>query len=187
MELLTDNVGEIPETGTTALERPTFEALFTRYSSYVAAIAIRLMGRDGEVDDIVQDVFLVALRGMDRVRDPGAIRGWLATVTVRMVQRRLRLRRARAFLGLAGREPEVEQVAATGASPEEQAQLTRLYAVLAELPVAERIAWTLRYVEGEQLEAVAAMCGCSLATAKRRILAARRHLAKHIDGAVGDE
>jgi RNA polymerase sigma-70 factor (ECF subfamily) len=34
-----------------------------------------------------------------------------------------------------------------------------------------RIAWTLRYVEREKLEEVARLCGCSLATAKRRIAA----------------
>ena len=33
------------------------------YSRYVAAIAIRLIGRDDEVDDVVQDVFLRAHRG----------------------------------------------------------------------------------------------------------------------------
>jgi RNA polymerase sigma-70 factor (ECF subfamily) len=47
--------------------------------------------------------------------------------------------------------------------------LGRVYTLLEHLPVDARIAWTLRQVEGEQLEAVAAICGCSLATAKRRI------------------
>jgi RNA polymerase sigma-70 factor (ECF subfamily) len=42
--------------------------------------------------------------------------------------------------------------------------------------VEQRLAWTLRHIEGERLEDVAARCGCSLATAKRRIAAAHAHL-----------
>jgi RNA polymerase sigma-70 factor (ECF subfamily) len=44
--------------------------------------------------------------------------------------------------------------------------------VLDELPAKERIAWVLRHLEGEQLEDVARIVGCSLATVKRRIAAA---------------
>jgi len=42
------------------------------------------------------------------------------------------------------------------------------------VPTQERLAWSLRYLEGEPLDMVAASCGCSLATAKRRISAAKR-------------
>jgi RNA polymerase sigma-70 factor (ECF subfamily) len=47
------------------------------------------------------------------------------------------------------------------------------------MPSDERIAWTLRYVERHQLEGVAELAGCSLATAKRRIQRAQRFLADH--------
>ena len=53
---------------------------------------------------------------------------------------------------------------------------------LDRLGVAERVAWTLRYVEGEPLGTVAELCECSLATAKRRIRAAQDHLREVIDG-----
>jgi RNA polymerase sigma-70 factor (ECF subfamily) len=55
------------------------------------------------------------------------------------------------------------------------------------MPLNERIAWTLRYVERHRLEAVAELAGCSLATAKRRILKAQRFLAEHfVSPALGD-
>ena len=54
--------------------------------------------------------------------------------------------------------------------------LEALYAALAALPVDERLAWTLRHVEGSTLEEVAVGCGCSLATAKRRIARVSRTL-----------
>ena len=64
----------------------------------VARIASRILGRDNEeVDDLVQDVFAEAATGLARLRDTsaGSLKGWLATVTVRVATRRLRARRLR--------------------------------------------------------------------------------------------
>ena len=148
---------------------------FRRYSRYVAAVALRLLGRDDEVDDVVQEVFLAALRGLGRLREPEAVKGWLATVTVRVARRRLWRRRVRGLLGL-DRAPGYEQLVAPGAAPDERALLSRIYQFLDRQPVGERLAWTLRHVEGEPLERVAELCRCSLATAKRRIAAMQRRL-----------
>jgi len=155
---------------------PTADALFRAYSGYVAQVAARLVGRDGDVDDLVQEVFMVALRGVEQLRDAAAIKGWLATVTVRAARRKLRVRKMWAFVGLDDRSEGVAEFISPGASPEEKAMLSRVYASLEELKVEERIAWTLRHVEGEQLEDVARLCGCSLATAKRRIAAAHEQI-----------
>ena len=150
----------------------TPDAIFRAYSGYVAAVALRLLGRDEDVDDVVQEVFIVSLKGLDQLRDAAAIKGWLATVAVRVARRKLRFRKIWAAVGLDEPGTGVQQFVAPGANAEDRAMLSRVYAVLEELPVDERIAWTLRHVEGEQLEDVARLCGCSLATAKRRIAAA---------------
>jgi RNA polymerase sigma-70 factor, ECF subfamily len=147
------------------------DSLFRRYSSYVAAIAYRLLGREEDVDDTIQEVFLAAVRGVHAVRDPAAVRAWLARVTVRAARQRLRKRRLRSFLGLD--EPATyDAVVDRGATPEQRALVARVYRVLDALPANQRIAWSLRYIEGEALENVASLTGCSLATAKRRISAA---------------
>ena len=159
---------------------PTLEQAFRAHVRYVAAIALRILGRDDEVDDVVQDVFLAAHSGLRTLRDGEAAKQWLRTVTVRVASRRLRRRRLRGFFGLD--ERGYEDIASPGASPEQRALLATVYAQLDRLPVAERVAWTLRHVEGLELDAVAEACGCSLATAKRRIAAAR----DKIDRVVGD-
>jgi RNA polymerase sigma-70 factor (ECF subfamily) len=175
-------LGAASEVETTSVERlaeakPAREpmlpvdALFRRYSPYVARIAIRLLGRNDEVDDVVQDVFVAAVRGVRDVEDPEAIKAWLATVTVRSVRRRLRLRRIRGWLSLDPKST-FEDVPAPGATAEQRLVLARVYGALDRLPPSHRIAWTLRHVEGQPLEQIAAMCGCSLATTKRWITAA---------------
>jgi RNA polymerase sigma-70 factor (ECF subfamily) len=147
--------------------------VYRRYCRYVAAVVLRLDGRHGEVDDLVQEVFVESARGIHALRAPEAIRGWLATIAVRVVRRRLRLRRMQRFLGL---DPEADyaNLVDPGASPFDRLLVRAVYRALDELPVAERLAFSLHHIEGEKLEEVARLCGCSCATAKRRIARALR-------------
>ncbi len=148
-----------------------FEALFERYSGYVASVAARLLGsQDSDLDDVVQDVFWLASRRIATIHDMIQARGWLATVTTRVVRRRLMRRRFRALFHVA--RPKVD-APTRGATAEEHAIIGRLYEVLESLPIDQRIAWSLRYLEGEPLDAIASACGCSLSTAKRRVGAAK--------------
>ncbi|MDD9932612.1 MAG: sigma-70 family RNA polymerase sigma factor [Myxococcales bacterium] len=151
------------------------EALFKRYAPYVARIGLRLLGREADVDDLIQEVFLAAFRQKHQVRDPAAFKSWLAIVAVRTARRQLRKRKVRSFVGLDTLAPSLE-LRDPDISPERRALLTRVYQALDQLPVDHRLAWTLRYVEGEKLERVAERCGCSLATAKRRIAAAHTRI-----------
>lgn len=155
------------------------EALFRRYAPYVARIGLRLLGREADVDDLIQEVFLAAFRQRHQVRDPKAFKSWLAIVAVRTARRQLKRRRMRTFVGL---DTAVGlELRDPGISPERRALLARVYRVLDDMNVDHRIAWTLRYVEGERLEVVAERCGCSLATVKRRIAAAHARLQAELD------
>lgn len=146
--------------------------LFKRFAPYVARIGLRLLGRESDVDDLIQEVFLAAFRQRDQLRDPNAAKNWLATIAVRTARRQLRRRRLRQFVGLDQGGPALE-LPDPGVSPEKRALLARVYQILDNMGVDRRLAWTLRYVEGEKLEVVAERCGCSLATVKRRIASAQ--------------
>jgi RNA polymerase sigma-70 factor (ECF subfamily) len=157
------------------------EGVYRRYCRYVAAVIMRLDGSPTDLDDLVQDVFVEAARGIKRLQHPDAVKGWLATIAVRLVRRRLRLRRVRRFLGFgdAGeRTPAVDPAA----SPFDKLLVRAVYRVLEDLPVDGRLAFTLHHIEGEKLETVARLCLCSTATAKRRIARAR----EAIEAGVGD-
>lgn len=160
---------------------PSVDEAFRTYAPYVAAIGLRMLGRPDEVDDLIQDVFIEAQRGFHTIRDPDGVKRWLGRVTVRVAHRRLQRRRRWAFLRF-GAEDDYSALPDTTASPETRALLTRVYRTLEKLPSEQQIAWTLRHVQGERLDQVASMCGCSLATAKRRIAAAHETLRE----AIGD-
>ncbi len=162
-----------PETETDA---STVAALFRANASYIAGMAIRILGRRDQAEDVVQDVFVEAMRAADRLRQPQRARRWLAVVAVRKARRRLRRQRILRWFDRDA-PPDYEELADPAAmSPREVALLRQLYQVLDRLPAGQRIAWTLRHVEGQCLSEVAALCGTSLATAKRRIAAAQRAL-----------
>lgn len=60
-------------------DRSAFAQIYASYSPMVRGI---VLATAGVVDaaDIVQDVFLVALRRIDEVRDPAKFGGWLASI-----------------------------------------------------------------------------------------------------------
>ncbi len=146
--------------------------LFRRFAPYVAAITLRILGRRDEVDDLVQDVFVEAAKGLDELREPEAIRGWLAAVTVRLCTRRLRLHKFRRWAALE-QQPNYHELEAPGASPEQRVLLAQIYEALDGVPTNARVAWILRMVDGEPLETIATRCRCSLSTVKRRVAIAQ--------------
>jgi RNA polymerase sigma-70 factor, ECF subfamily len=153
--------------------RRRLDELFKQHAAYVARLAYRMMGRDVEIDDVVQDVFVLLLRHMGRIRQPDAVRAWLATTTVRLTRRRLRVKSLRLLLGLSG-DVGLADARSGGSSPEERVAFRAVHAALEGVGVNARIAWTLRYLEEERIEDVARLCGCSKRTAKRWIARAQR-------------
>lgn len=165
---------ELPEPDASVPEHEhTFDVLYRRYAPYVGSIAVRLLGRDGEVDDLVQDVFVQVLRGLPRLREPGAFKGWLAQITVRTATRRLRQRNLRRMLHLPDVLPSYSELAAPSASADQRALISQIYRVLDRLPAQTRVIWILRHVLDEPLHAVAQLTECSQSTVQRRLLDAQ--------------
>jgi RNA polymerase sigma-70 factor (ECF subfamily) len=158
-----------PEPGESALFDTA--STYRRYAPYVAKIGMRILGRRDEIDDFVQDVFMIVHRNLDSLREPAAIKGWLAKLAVHEATRRLKRRRLRRWLGFGGATEYVD-LADAGASPEQRTLLARVFSTLDALPASDRVAWALRYIEGETMPRVAALCDCSLSTAKRRVASA---------------
>lgn len=165
---------EPAQTAETTDAIPSLEEVYRRHARMVATIALRVLGKPDEVDDIVHDTFLQVRRSLPRLRDPRALEGWLATITVRVTRRALHRARFRRMVGLGA--IDADEVSSSPLSPDDYDYVHGAYARLSTLRTEERIAWVLRRVHGAQLDAVAQMCGCSLATAKRRISAADRKL-----------
>jgi RNA polymerase sigma-70 factor (ECF subfamily) len=128
----------------------------------------RALGPDEAHDDLVQDVILALLEGLHSLRDPSALEGWVATITLNKIRSELRRRRVRRVPLVALDTPE-----AVLPPYDDRERLHRVGLALAQLPADERLAFSLRFIEDLSLVEVASKCDCSLATAKRRIQAAQ--------------
>jgi RNA polymerase sigma-70 factor (ECF subfamily) len=150
----------------------------------VNGLAYRLMGRDGDVEDLVQDSFTEALRSLHRLEEPQAFTKWLGSIVIRTATKTIRRQRLMGRLGLRrSKDPiDVETIASRAASPELAAELQKIYERLEPLPTEQRIAFTLRRIERMPLGDVARSMGLSLATVKRRVAAAAAALGLSEDG-----
>ena len=59
-----------------------FDEIIARYAPDLAALANRLLGWPGDVDDLLQDVFLAAFVGLKKFRCQSTLRTWLFTITI---------------------------------------------------------------------------------------------------------
>jgi RNA polymerase sigma-70 factor (ECF subfamily) len=140
-------------------------------------MVLRLLANRAEAEDVVQDTFVIALCRLSTLRNARAVRPWLAQIAINEVRHRLRKRRLMDLLGLGSKDAvDFESIAAPGARADTHAELALLGRLLRRLPSDQRIAWSLRYIEGATLEEVALTCRCSLATVKRRLAAAQRRV-----------
>ena len=149
-------------------------ALYDRYAPHVERILGRVLGRDPELADVLHDTFVQAYASVDGIRDARALKGWLSTVavfTARGVIRKRKLRRWLRFWDPA----ELPEERAPVAEPTTREALDRSYAILDTMSADDRIAFSLRFVEGMELTEVANACGCSLATVKRRLARAEKN------------
>jgi RNA polymerase sigma-70 factor (ECF subfamily) len=154
------------------------EALVRRHARAVNGLALRLLGRDGDVDDVVQDTFVSAFAALGRLQDPQAFQAWLSGILVRIVGKIIRRRRLLARLGL-GRTSlaiDLDALVSPTAPPDEAIELRRLYALAERLPAAVRVPLLLQRVEGLGLGEIARLTGASLATVKRRVAQAESAL-----------
>jgi RNA polymerase sigma-70 factor, ECF subfamily len=147
------------------------EVLYRRYAAMLLGVCTRLLRGRAEAEDVVQDSFVDALEQLGSLRSPAEFRRWLTGIAVHKVHRHFRRRRLLQALGLwnARSDESLENQLAPGTPADHYAEVMCLDYALRQLPVAERVAWQLRYLEGCRLEEVADHCRCSLATAKRRI------------------
>lgn len=155
------------------------DEVYRKYCRYVAKVCLTLSGRRAELEDLIQEVFAEAASSFDALRDPEAVRGWLATIAVRVTRKRLRRLRFAAFVGLAPRA-DYDEIADPSASPYDRALAAAVYRALDGLSPDERIAFVLHHIEGETLESVAKVSGSSLTTTKRRIARARAALERRL-------
>jgi RNA polymerase sigma-70 factor, ECF subfamily len=163
------------------------EALFRRHLGMASGLCFRLLGRDTELEDIVQESFTVAFGKLHTLDRPQAFAAWLAAIVTRTTVATIRRRRLLTRLGLLrGELVQIETLVAPAAPPDVVAELAAVYRLVATLPLKERVVLVLRRVEELSMQEIVEQTGWSLAAVKRALVRAegRLDLPPHVhDGA----
>ncbi len=170
-------------------DREAFRELVERHSQRLFRLAYRLTGQEEDAEDVVQETFLRAYRGLAKFEGRSEFLTWLYRIA------------ANCATDLARRRPPLESIDAreearslpAGANdpmpaPERQALISegsrRVAAALTRLSPMERTAFVLRHFEGKPIAEIAQALDVRVGAAKNSVFRAvsklRRELAPGI-------
>lgn len=156
-------------------EPAAFDDLISRWQGPLWAFIRRLAGNDDAAGEILQDVWIRVLRGIPRLREASKLRAWLFGIARRTLMDRLRDQYARAP------PADVDVEAIADESPvDADDDLALLEDALDGLPLVEREAVTLFYLQELSLNEIAETLGVPVGTVKSRLHRARRLLRQAI-------
>jgi len=121
------------------------------------------MRGEGEVDDVIQEIFLLIVRKIKTLRDPSLFRPWLFRIASRQSFKAMRAERE--WNRLAANDYESDDVATVIEEP----STTDIEPLIGKLSLASRAVIAMRYLEGLKQEEIAAALGISVGTVKSRI------------------
>ena len=164
-------------------DRPDLAALFRSHANGLAGAVRGVLGRGGDVQEILQEAFLVAWQRREDVGQLSDPVAWIFVVTLntaRDAARRLQRR------GPGVRLSEVDQVKLAANQAEPADALVRTEAFMAArraivaLAEAEKEVFLLRVSGGRSFEGIADVLGIPVGTAKTRMRTALRHLRREL-------
>ena len=144
-----------------------FAEFYRHFERLVRSIVYPLVGA-ADTDDVVQTAFLKCWERRGDLRDPAAVRSWVATVAVNQARDHWRRRKPWAPL------PELE--APTADRPHGQRHHALILAALQHLDFDMREVIVLRYFQEKSLGEVAALLGIPEGTVKSRLHHAKAKL-----------
>ena len=163
-------------------EKAAFDLLVKKYQHRVAALLRRHIADPSELEDVAQETFLRAYRGLARFRGDSAFYTWLYRIAVNTARNhRIAMDRRGAVRG--GMDPAEAERFEDGAllrdtdTPERHAATGEIreaidHAVEA-MPACLREALTLREMNGLSYEDIASVMDCPIGTVRSRIARAR--------------
>jgi RNA polymerase sigma-70 factor (ECF subfamily) len=164
--------------GCSAGDSDAVAAMFAEHCATVERVISRLVGSTADLEDLVQNTFVEALRSLSRYRGEASFKTWITSIAVHIAQHHLRAGKIRRLSPLelvpetriASPAPNLEALL------DERRLSVRLHGLLDKIPARQRIALLLFTIDGRPVEEVAALMGASQTTTRSRVFFARRAL-----------
>ena len=165
-----------------------FEVLVVKYQRRIAAVIERLVRHAAVTEDLTQETFIKAYRGLPEFRGDSQFSTWLHTIARNTAMSHLGSRQARADRAATADDladpaglTDADSAQGTSPSPEDELASKQLLACIergmAELPPAQRDALLLREIEGLSYAEIAERLKTPLNTVRTWIFRARETVA----------
>ncbi|MHC4335620.1 MAG: RNA polymerase sigma factor, partial [Planctomycetota bacterium] len=154
-----------------------FERIVQEHRADVAALANRLLGWPGDVEDVVQNIFLSAFLGLKKFRGQCSLRTWLFTITINECRnyRYRQMLRFRLFVRGRERASHSSAPAADGTATKRET-FEQVRRAVKTLPAKYREPVVLKYLQQLASDEIAGMLGISEGTLQVRLSRARKKL-----------
>jgi RNA polymerase sigma-70 factor (ECF subfamily) len=160
-------------------DREAFAALVRKYQRRVYSTAFHITGNHGDADDVAQDSFIRAFRGLPRFDGESAFFTWLYRIVVNVALNSVRSRKRHTAEPLEAGGPG-ERRPTPGVDParnaEARAEARRVLEALAQLTPSLRVTLVLAAVEEMPYRDIAAAMECPEGTVAWRVNQARKLL-----------
>lgn len=158
-------------------ERAAEEEFYRGHCRAVAANLFRVLGDRNDLDDLVQEVFVIAFRGLPRFRQEARLSTWLYRICVNVALGRIR-QKTRRPPPILKAEPEAEDVRISPETPEmlmhREENKAKVYRLLEQLSPKKRMVIYLHEIEGHDLKEIAYLVGANPVTVRTRLYYARK-------------
>jgi RNA polymerase sigma factor (sigma-70 family) len=164
-------------------ETTAFDAVIATHHGEIFRYLRRMAWRAGEADDLSQETFLRAYRAWSRLAPEANVRAWLFTIATNVYRNHVRSERRRqaahATVRATRRELELD-----GPEEEAMADETRMLteAAIRQLPLKQRLAFTLRKLHELDYDAIGQSLACSPESARAHVFQALRKLRTTLNG-----
>lgn len=146
----------------------SFGFLFKRYRDTCTRFAVRMLGSRTDADDVLQSAFMRAYRGLRNCRDRERFGGWLYQIVVNEC-RTFASRQRRRDLRFVNDPQLIERAVAETEEDPAGTMSEHVERALSRLPVDQREAFLLKYVEEMSYEEISALTGVSVSALKMRV------------------
>jgi RNA polymerase sigma-70 factor (ECF subfamily) len=166
-------------------DKAAFRELYNRHRADVARLVYRMLGGRGDLEDVIQEVFVQVHRSLKDFRGQSKFSTWLHRVTVNVVLMHRRAARSRPVFA---DEPLGEALApGDEVRPDEDAErrerVRAFGRLLDRLADKKRIVFVLHELEGITPSEIAKIVSAPVLTVRTRLFYARRE----IEAMLGDE
>jgi RNA polymerase sigma-70 factor (ECF subfamily) len=162
-------------------DESAFDRIVEQHSGDVAALANRLLGWPGDVEDVVQDVFLAAFVGLKKFRYDCSLKTWLFTITINKCRsyRYRRMLRLKIF-SKAGDRVSRTQGPAADCRLMDSETFNRVRRAVTTLPAKYREPVVLRYLQELPTDQISRILGISENAVQVRLNRARKRLRQNL-------